>query len=1358
MTYSRMMQKKCKKVFVKTTLVSALLFCFVANSFAQSGATAPTHITNGALPSYLDRTVAIAQGALTQDLSSGVASSASVAIIDQGRLVYSEGFGLADREHNTMVNNETLFNIGSISKEFTASAIMALVDEGKVSLDEKVVRYLPEFTMADPRYTDITVRMLLNHSSGISGTNWGNGMGFAPDREYTKETLHKLSEQHLKFAPGDFAAYCNDGFTLAELVVERVSGMSFIAYVAEKVLSPLGLTHTGLSIGLRGNVPMAFYYDPESGKREPPEVVSILGAGGMASTAEELCRFAYSFSGNGPQFLSQKSSAEMRMEQPSRAKLNYDPATWPFGLGWDFVRKSPFSEAGIKVLGKGGNTGRYTSQIITAPDCGISIAIAESAAAAPAAITAMNMLAAALEDKGLLVPHHAAAPGAAVPARAHQPIPSYYSEFGGYYGSTGYLLRLEFDFERNELKAAALYQGHEMPLPSAFYSDGTFIGESGNSIRLESINGIRCSISEIPFGTEVNAQQLKALEHPQALSIDVAGTLWLRRDIGPFESRSMALFNPFTVSNTVPGLPGYVDFDGVKEVTSPNTAMFATTFLRDQTELSLFEHDGQTWAKLSYKVMSPAAEMPPLARGFSATTIGKEGYNEWLRADEELMLQFEKSSHTRVRVYSPSLSPLYDSAIDSGAARLEKGCLIELAGLPGDRIALTAMAKDSWTLGDTMSMWDISDVDVSPDGTRVVFTASTSMRDGSLINPVQQVFISDIDGKNKRSLTSADSPSFHAQWSPDGRWVSFISTKSGKFELWLTPAEGGEAVQISHVQTAVYAYRWSRDGSRIGYIDPDSFSAEELKAIAAGNDPQIVDEQDKMVHLWTVSARPDAQGSYATRKITSGNFCVSAWDFSPDMTSVVLVRQDHLLPLYEYPSMISTLDLQSGAMKDIVPPIDRGCYNTVSFSPDGKQIAFSTSHSFFTLMDVSIIPSVGGTPILLAKDQSQSSLLNTLGLLGWSPDGAYVYYSNARATQAAITAQPVDGGPSRDIIARGYMAGGKINSSGTAIGLILEDSSNPSEVWAAFLSGNNDLRAQKVTSLNTGVPDGKIWQTKIVRWKSFDGRTIEGILTLPAGVPPDEGFPLIVEAHGGPSFSFFEYYPGGKSWLISPAGALASQGFALLRPNVRGSTGYGAEFTYANLADWGGGDFKDILAGVDSLAAQKIADPNRVAIMGQSYGGYMAAWAITQTNRFKASVDIDGITDLTSDALTTDIPHYMADNLGGFVWENAKLYRDRSPITHVTKVRTPTLVLQGQNDIRVPLGQAQEFHTALKLLNVPTRMVIYPRAGHYPGEPAQQMDMWERETEWFLTYLGTPTPSPTPQADATTGDKPPATR
>jgi hypothetical protein len=219
-----------------------------------------------------------------------------------------------------------------------------------------------------------------------------------------------------------------------------------------------------------------------------------------------------------------------------------------------------------------------------------------------------------------------------------------------------------------------------------------------------------------------------------------------------------------------------------------------------------------------------------------------------------------------------------------------------------------------------------------------------------------------------------------------------------------------------------------------------------------------------------------------------------------------------------------------------VLPVDRTGYNFVHYSPDGKWIAFATVHAFYFSMDVSIIPSEGGKPRVLAKEQDESLLLEPLGLLGWSPDGKYLYLSNIRGTVAAITTLPVDGSAPRDILSRGYIAGGRMNSSRTMLGLVMEDFDNPQEVYAAALAGNGDLNPVKVSSLNTRLPLKKVWNSEVVRWPARDGVMIEGVLTYPAGGEPGQRYPLVVEIHGGPSASFFQYYPGGRGWYISPAG------------------------------------------------------------------------------------------------------------------------------------------------------------------------------------------------------------------------------
>jgi len=1311
----------------KRIMLIALGLSLVFPLMAFSGSEA------AAQPDYR-ATIILAREAMWRDIDSGAAGSASVAIMDKGSIVYSESFGMANREKGVPVDRDTLFNIGSVSKEFCAVAIMALMDEGKVSLDERVMRYVPEFAMADTRYKDITVRMLLNHSSGIPGTNWVNGMGFELDADYKAKTLDTLSRLHLKFTPGEFATYCNDGFTLAELVVERASGKSFIDYVSEKILKPLALENTGLSLGLRLDRQGAAYYDPASGKKEPPEVVSILAAGGMASTAEDLCRFAYMFSGDGPQVLSGTSLEEMRKRQPSIENRVFGAPCWPFGLGWDLTELAPFKGNGIQVLGKGGNTGRYTTEILVAPDQGLSVAIVESGAASPAAYTAINIMEAALVEKGVM-PDKQAAPGPQPEPQEPQPIPPEYADFEGYYAASGAIMKMGFDFTKNILETTLIFQGVEIPRPAYTYHDGVFQGSPGDPIRLVKAHGKPYVVTGSVFGDEIGGQKLEALAKPLSLATDIDKKLWLRRNISPFEGRSMGLFNPFVISHAIPALPGYIDFDGIKIVQSPTTALTAANYSRDQTELSLVDKGGQTWVRLSHKLMSPAEAAPSLRRGDRSLTIGAEGYNEWLIAGEDLVLNFTKPERGRVIVFSPTLSPMYDSVLDEGKARIGAGSLIEVAGMPGDTFALEAKAPPAWTLDDTMNSFEMPDVDVSPDGKMVVYTVSKNVITDTQSATLVQIYRADIDGENIVPLTPAEGYCYGAQWSPDGKQIAFMSVQSGKNEIWLIPSTEGPAVQLTHTATGVYMYHWSRDGSFISYLAPDPAPQGEKEALARSGDAILVDENDKMAHIWTISTQGSPSSQREAHRITHGDYSVSSWDWSPDGAYLTFARQAHLTPLYEYPATISRLDLRSGAITDLVLPKERANYGSIKYSPDGAWVAYTTSYAFFNLMDLSMLPASGGQPRLLAKDQDQSLLLNSLGFLGWSPDGNYLYLSNARGTKAAITALPTDGGPARDILARGYIASGRMNSSQSMLGLVMEDFSSPQEVYAAALSGNADLLPRQVSALNTHSPREKAWESEVLRWIAKDGQTIEGVLTYPAGGEPGKKYPLIVEIHGGPAASFFQYYPGGRTWLISPAGALASQGFALLRPNIRGSNGYGADFVKANFSDWGGKDFQDILSGVDFLIAQGRVDPDRVAIMGQSFGGYMAAWAVTQTDRFASAVMISGMSNLISDTGTLDIINYLPDYFGGYFWNDAETYLSRSPIMHVRNVSTPTLILHGQLDPRVPLGQAQEFYNALKLRKVPTQMVVYPRAGHYPGEPKQQRDLWEREIEWFKRHF-----------------------
>jgi dipeptidyl aminopeptidase/acylaminoacyl peptidase len=265
------------------------------------------------------------------------------------------------------------------------------------------------------------------------------------------------------------------------------------------------------------------------------------------------------------------------------------------------------------------------------------------------------------------------------------------------------------------------------------------------------------------------------------------------------------------------------------------------------------------------------------------------------------------------------------------------------------------------------------------------------------------------------------------------------------------------------------------------------------------------------------------------------------------------------------------------------------------------------------------------------------------------------------------------------------------------------------------------------------LPAQSLGKSEVVSWRSADGQTIEGLLTYPVGYAPGTRVPLLVVVHGGPTGVFLRSFTGTPSPY--PVAIFAERGYAVLRANVRGSSGYGRDFRYANYGDWGGGDYRDILAGVDALVAKGLADPERLGIMGWSYGGYMTSWVITQTRRFKAASVGAGVTNLMSFTGTADIPSFIPDYFGGDFWDVFDRWRTHSAMFNVRGVSTPTLILHGEQDLRVPISQGYELYNALKRQGVATKMVVYPRQPHGIQEPKLMLDAMNRNLEWFDHWL-----------------------
>jgi dipeptidyl aminopeptidase/acylaminoacyl peptidase len=403
------------------------------------------------------------------------------------------------------------------------------------------------------------------------------------------------------------------------------------------------------------------------------------------------------------------------------------------------------------------------------------------------------------------------------------------------------------------------------------------------------------------------------------------------------------------------------------------------------------------------------------------------------------------------------------------------------------------------------------------------------------------------------------------------------------------------------------------------------------------------------------------------------------------------------------------------------------------YSPDGNSIAVLASDNpprWAQSGLIQIFPANGG--------QSKSmvgSFDGQPGLAGWSADSKRLYLNEPKGTGTQVYVLDIAANRIDEIkTTTAVYSGVALNRNGTMFGFVRQTSDTPADVFVASVS---DFNPVQISWANAGMKMPALGRTEVIRWNSKDGKEIEGLLTYPVGYQSGQRVPLILNVHGGPAGVFAQTFIGGRG--VYPLATFASRGYAILRPNPRGSSGYGTEFRRANLKDWGGGDYQDLMTGVDKVIEMGVADPDRLGVMGWSYGGYMTSWIVTQTQRFKAASAGAPVTNLMSFNGTADIPSFIPDYFGGQHWEVMELYQKHSPIFHVKAVTTPTMIQQGDADVRVPISQGYEFYNALKVKGVATRMLVLPRQPHGPTEPKMQLAAMKANLEWFEKYLGNQT-------------------
>ncbi len=673
--------------------------------------------------------------------------------------------------------------------------------------------------------------------------------------------------------------------------------------------------------------------------------------------------------------------------------------------------------------------------------------------------------------------------------------------------------------------------------------------------------------------------------------------------------------------------------------------------------------------------------------------------------------------------------------------RVLKGQSLMLAAIFSFWLVLSLFAGETvWTPELQMKVKSIGNVWVSPDGKRVVYTVTEAVMTEEKSEYLSHLWLASTDGKTNFQFTYGEKSCTNPRWSPDGKWIAFTSSRAGKNNLYRIRVDGGEAEQLTEVKTGVGNFKWAPDGKSIAFVMSEPPNEEEEQRQKAKNDARVLDEDLKMNHLWLVTLEKDSSGKYPLKQLTKGSdFSVGGrfsggFDWSPDGKEIVFAHTP-TPRVDDWPKAdISLVNVQSGEVRPLVQT--EAAEITPLFSPDGKWIAYLASDippRWAFASTVHIIPATGGESRKLADTYDRNP-----NIIGWSRDGKYLFVTETHHTLTRIMKLPVNGKAYQDWDNGQWVIGSaNLNRTGTYFGFSLQNLTTPPE---AFVSPVNRFRPVRISRANQDMLAHSVPRTEVIRWKSVDDFEIEGLLTYPTDYQPGKRYPLLLVIHGGPAGVFRQTYLGTR--YVYPVASFAQEGYFVLRCNIRGSSGYGQDFRYANYKDWGGKDFQDLMNGVDYVINQRLADPDRLGVMGWSYGGYMTSTVITKTDRFKAASVGAGVTDLVSFTGTADIPSFLPDYFGAEFWDNLQIYLSHSAIFNIKGVRTPTLIQHGEKDRRVPLGQGLELYNALKRQGVPVKMVVYPRTPHGPREPKLYLDVMKRNIEWFAKWILNRQPQP----------------
>jgi len=655
--------------------------------------------------------------------------------------------------------------------------------------------------------------------------------------------------------------------------------------------------------------------------------------------------------------------------------------------------------------------------------------------------------------------------------------------------------------------------------------------------------------------------------------------------------------------------------------------------------------------------------------------------------------------------------------------------------------------KRAFTIEDLYRVKSVADLQISPDGKSLVYTVGTY--DLPRAKSATHVWMMDLSGRNDRQITYSEKGETFPRFSPDGQWISFVSSRDGKPNLYIMPVQGGEARRLTNICTGVSDPLWSPDSKALAFSSnvypecssddacnkkiAERWSKGALKARLA--DQLLYRHWDAWkdgtaTHILLVMV-----ASGEVRDLTPGNFDAPPfqlggplqYDFSPDGSSFVYVSNlDKDLASSTNNDLWAISLIEKNAVPHNISASNPAYDGSPRYSPDGRYIAYRLQKQpgyesdLFRLAVYEV--ATGATTVLT------ESFRNWVEEFEWSSDSKTLYFSAPAEGRTPVYRLDLSDRRITPLLTDAALAGFKFVPGEKRLVFIQHSVGQPREIYTAEIEGGKLEPATRLTTVNEAVagevdirPAESAWVT------GASGARIQLFIVKPHNFDPKQKYPLILNVHGGPQQQWADSFRG--DWQVYPGA-----GYVVAFANPHGSTGYGQDFTAEISGDWGGQVFEDLMRVADYLEKLPYVDPARMGAMGWSYGGYMMNWFEGHTARFKAIASMMGVYDLRSMFGTTEELWFPKWDLKGQPW-NSALYEKWSPSNYVKNFKMPALVISGEHDYRVPYTQSLQFFTALQEMKVPSKLIIYSEAGHWPSWYEMAL-YYTAHLEWFRQYLG----------------------